>query len=125
MDMVNVFMRKPRSAEEREQQKAKRIDRCEPGGHQSDHREYARVGGMVPGGPKDHVLAENTGEARNAGNRQHADEESAEGPGHQPAQSPHAPNILNPAHAMNDASGAQEEERFEECMGHQMKHTGG
>ena len=100
---------------------AKHVERRHPGGDGPDHPQdwVAHEGER-----EDLVLAEESGEQRNAGNGQCANEHRQVGDRHIFPETTHPGHVLLMVHGMNDRPAAQEEQRLEEGMGHQVKGRG-
>ena len=71
---------------------------------------------------EDLVLAEEAGQRRNAGDGQRADGHRGKRNRQVPLQGAHAPHVLLPRHRMDDRAAAEEQQRLEEGMRHQMEH---
>src|SRR5690348_3457058 len=100
------------------------VKRCETGSDDTNRPE--RVAAVRAGerSSKNLILTEEAGQRWNSS-------DSKCGHGHHPegdrgllAQPAHAPHVLFAAHGMDYRAGAQEEQRFEKRVGHQMKNSG-
>src|SRR6185312_5962869 len=74
---------------------------------------------------KDRVLAIEAGEERKARDGEARDAERDEGNRHGFAEAAHVANILFSAESVDHAAGAEEQQRFEEGVCHDVEHTGG
>ncbi len=80
---------------------------------------------MLEGRAENCVLAEKSSEGRNSGDGQRGDEKCSRGGGNFVPESAHLAHVLLAGHGVNHAAGAEEEERFEKCMRHQVENTSG
>src|SRR5215471_2547072 len=79
----------------------------------------------VKGAAKDFVFAEESGERKNSGDGQGGNSEGSGSGGYLPPKAAHFADVLLAGHRVNHAAGAEEQKRFEECMGRQMEDSGG
>jgi hypothetical protein len=75
-------------------------------------------------GLDDRVLREKSGETRHAGQRERADPHRDVGDRHVAAQATHVAHVLFVVHRDDDRAGAEEQQRLEERMRHQMEDRG-
>ena len=106
----------PRRPEKGETEEPARVVGGEERDDEADEPEDGR--GMRPGerAPEDLVLAEEARERRDAGDRRGADRHGREGDRQMGAQSAHPAHVLLAAEGVDDAAGAEKEERLEERM---------
>ena len=78
---------------------------------------------MRPGhcGFENFVLAEESGETRDSGDGERADQHRPIGDGNLFAQAAHLRHFLLAAHGVNHAAGREEQQALEERVGHQME----
>jgi hypothetical protein len=74
--------------------------------------------------PEDLILAEKTGQRRDACDGNRGNQERAERRRKRLFQSSHLPDVLFLMHRMNDGPRAQKKERLEESVGHNVKDAG-
>ena len=119
---MNVLIARP--AGEGHEPHARHIERCQAHGDQG-HKEQQPVLRMNAGKAErlgqDGVLAVPTAEERDAGNRQHANQHGDGSDLHPGIQAAHFRHLLLVMAAMNDAAGAEEEQRLEESVRDEME----
>src|SRR6202790_2435133 len=80
---------------------------------------------VLEGAEEDGVFAEESGEGRDSCNRQSGDEHGGVGVFDFFAETAHFAHVLLAAYGVNDGPGREEEQGFEEGMGHQVEDAGG
>src|SRR5713101_10073917 len=79
----------------------------------------------VEGLAENFIFAEKSGERKNSGDRQGGDQHRCVGVLDLLVEAAHLANVLLSGHGVNHAACAEEQQGFEEGMGHQVKNSGG
>ena len=123
-----VPLAKARLAKEGHDHHARHIDGSDQRRQGGDHpEELAPAVGQRrsrPGLPEDLILAEETGEKREATDRQPPGHHRGKGDRHILLQSAHPADVLFFVHSVNDGTRAEKEERLEEGVSDDVKDTG-
>ncbi len=93
-------------------------------GHEADGPDPAAVAPDLEGRPQDLVLGEEPGQGRDARDGDAADEHGPVGPRHLGLEPAHLAHVLLARHAVDDRAGAEEQQRLEEGVGHQVEDAG-
>ena len=80
---------------------------------------------LSQGLPEDFILGEKPGKGEDSREGQGADEKGPVGPGHVGLERAHLAHVQLSGQGVHHASRPQEEQGFEEGMGHQMEDPGG
>src|SRR5882724_4614559 len=108
--------------EERKEEHAEHIKRGESRGNEADNPQQEKA---VEGPAKDFILAEKTGEGKNSGNRQSGDQHGVVSELDLLVEAAHFADVLLAGHGVDNAARAEEQEGFEEGVGHKVKNSGG
>jgi hypothetical protein len=109
-------------AEERHEEEAPGVVRGEQRDDEADDAEHRhRVRARRERAPEDLVLAEEARERPDARERQDADRHGGERDRHLAPEAAHALHVLLAAEPVDDAAGAEEEERLEERVRHEVE----
>ena len=109
-------------SEKRQRHQPVHVERGHQGGEDGDHPERLVHEERAK---ENFVLAEEARENRDAGDRERAREHRDERGRHVAPQAAHSAHVLLAAHGVNHRSAAEEKQRFEERMRHQMERAGG
>ena len=112
---------RPELTEEGEVPQPEHVEGGEQRGHQADEPQDRSRSRRKKGLVENCVLAEETGEGRDAGDGEDPGAHGPEGDGHCFTQAPHGAHILLPAHGMDDRAGSQKEQALEEGMRDQVE----
>src|SRR5215472_2542399 len=94
------------------------------GGHaRGDEADHPKCPMLLESAPENLVLAEESSQGRNAGDRQCGHEKGFRRNRNPVPQAAHFLNVLFTRHRMNHAACAEEQKRFEESVRHQMENT--
>src|SRR5215472_16830817 len=119
---VGFVGRSPILAKESEEPESKHVKRCKKGSRLAQYPEsYASTRSL----PQDLVLAEKSGQGREAGNGERCHRHRPEGPGNFPPPATHPAHVLLTADGVNHRTRRQEQQAFEECMRHEVKNPRG
>src|SRR5260370_601889 len=108
--------------EEGKEKKAEHVERGETRSDEADNPQQEKA---VEGLAENFIFAEKSGERKNSGDRQGGDQHRCVGVLDLLVEAAHLANVLLSGHGVNHASCAEEQERLEEGMGHQVKNSGG
>ena len=113
-------------AKEGEEDETAHVEGGHEGGGEADEPENA-IGAAFggPGLPEDFVFGEESGEAGNAGDGEHADEHGPERGGSALAKVAHELHILLTGHGVNNGAGTEEEQGLEEGVSEDVEDSGG
>src|SRR6267154_3123710 len=106
--------------EESKEEQAEHVKRGQPGGDEADNPQQEKA---VERATKNFIFAEKSGERKNSGDRQGGDQHSVVGVLDLLVEATHLADVLLSGHGVNHAAGAEEQERFEERMGHEVKNS--
>src|SRR6266404_5037812 len=122
---VHFLLVVARFSEEGQEDQAKHIKGGEERGQQAESVEDAAAVLALIRAEQDGILAEETGEGRESSDGQRGSEHGEIGPADFFAEAAHARHVLLATHGVNDAARGEEEQRFEEGVGHQVEDAGG
>ena len=110
-------------SEEGHEQQAEHVEAGHERGDSAHGPEDMAAVRAAEGLPKDLILGVEAGERRDARNGDRGDRHDPEGPGHVLAQPAHLAHVLLAPAAVDDRAGAEEQQRFEEGMRHQVENA--
>ena len=124
MNVMDIVMRVTRPTGEGQNKQTEHVERCHSRDDQPNRpQNLSVIAGCATPPQRIMSLLKNPAKPGNPGDREGPDEESSEGPGHFLSKSAHFRDVLNAAHSVNHASGAEEQQRFEKRVRHQMEDT--
>src|SRR5258708_15189197 len=106
--------------EEGKEKKAEHVERGEARSDEADHPQQEKA---VEGLAENFIFAEKSGERKNSGDRQGGDQHRCVGVLDLLVEAAHLANVLLSGHGVNHAACAEEQQCFEEGMGHQVKNS--
>ena len=121
MDMMFHMLIRPGFTTEGHEQGPEHVEGGHPRSHGCHQPEQEMAVGTGKGLPEDLILAEESGEAGDTGNRQGGKEEGPEGDGGLSSQPSHLSHIQFSAQGVHHAPRPKEEKSFEEGMGHEVE----
>ena len=113
-----------RFTEEGEPHHPGHVERGQQGGHQPDTPQHLPQTAALEYDTQDLVLRPEAGEGRDARDGKPGDRHGGEGDRHLARQTTHLVHVLLARHSMDDRPRAEEQQRFEERMGHEVEHSG-
>src|ERR1700730_1015530 len=108
-------------AHESQEKEARHVKSGHPRSEETDNPEQEEA---VEGLAKNFIFAEKSGEGKNSGDREGGDSEGPRSIRNLLPQAAHLADVLFSGHGVDDTAGAEEQEGFEEGMGHQVKDYG-
>src|SRR5229473_8379123 len=106
--------------EEGKEKKAEHVERGEARSDEADHPQQEKA---VEGLAENFIFAEKPGERKNSSDRHGGDQHGDIGVLDLVVETAHLADVLLAAHGVNHAASAEEQERLEESMGHQVKNS--
>src|SRR6185312_6699389 len=121
---TNIDCTQPELAEEGHEIEAEHVERSQSSSDNADHPQNlapVRTGKNLT---ENFIFTEESGEGENPGDSKRGSQHHGMRPWNLLPEAPHTAHVLLAAESMNHRPGAEEEQRFEESVRHEMENAG-